>query len=153
MAKRAKIGDIVEISTTKGLAYAQLTHKHPMYGELVRVVEGFHSVRPAIGDVADRDTRFVTFFPLTAAVSRGIFQIVGNAPVPEPSKQFPIFRSGTPDPQTKKVANWWLWDGQNEWRVPSLSPEQQKYPILGIWNDTLLVERLEQGWKLEDADW
>jgi len=33
MAKRPKIGYIIEIATTRALAYAQLTHKHPMYRE------------------------------------------------------------------------------------------------------------------------
>jgi hypothetical protein len=38
-----KIGDIVEIETSDGLAYVQFTAKHttpPVFGELVRVLPG-----------------------------------------------------------------------------------------------------------------
>jgi hypothetical protein len=151
--KRPKIGDIIEIPTVRGLAYAQFMHKHPIYGALLRVIEGFHSLRPAVQSVAQLPTQFVAFFPLGAAVSRRIFEIVGNEPVPLESREFPIFRSGTPDPNTKRVQTWWLWDGTNDWRVSELSPEQRKYPILGTWNDTLLIERIVQQWRHEDTDW
>jgi hypothetical protein len=42
--KRPRIGDVVEISTPRGLAYAQFTHKHvtpPKFGALIRVAPGF----------------------------------------------------------------------------------------------------------------
>jgi hypothetical protein len=42
MMRPARIGDVVEIPTARGLAYAHLTHKAPIYGHLIRVVEGFH---------------------------------------------------------------------------------------------------------------
>src|SRR5713101_3185521 len=50
MAKRIKIGDVVEVPTSKGLAYAQVTHihneEHSSYGPLVRIVPGFFTKRP-----------------------------------------------------------------------------------------------------------
>lgn len=33
--------------------------------------------------------------------------------------------------------------------VQTLTPEQKKLSQIGIWNDTLLRERLESGWTLE----
>ena len=47
MAARLKIGDIVEIKTGKGLAYAHYTHKHKQYGALLRVFRKFYGVRPS----------------------------------------------------------------------------------------------------------
>ena len=45
---------------------------------------------------------------------------------------------------------WWLWDGEKEWKVGTLSPEMRAFPILGIVNDTALIEMIEAGWKPED---
>jgi hypothetical protein len=149
-----KIGDIVEIATKRGLAYAQFTHKHKMYSALLRLLPGFYDQRPAdLACLASSGTKFVTFFPLGAAVKRGIVEIVGNTTVPDEAKAFPLFRSGIPDRDTKKVNTWWLWDGEKEWRVGELTPEQMKLPIRGIWNDTVLVERLEADWLPENNSW
>jgi hypothetical protein len=56
-----------------------------------------------------------------------------------------VSRGGTPDPKTKKVAVWWFWE-EKEWKVGELTSEQRKMPIRGIWNDTMLVHRIEIGW-------
>ena len=147
---RLMIGDIVEIKTLKGNAYAQYTHKHSQYGSLLRVFKGFYSSRPVvIEDIMKNDIQFSIFFPLKAAVTQRIVEIVGNIPVPKPLEQFPMFRAGIADPVTGKVSVWWLWDGKNEEKVGSITNEQRKLPIRGVWNDTLLVERIESGWMPE----
>jgi hypothetical protein len=152
--KRPKIGDIVEIKTGKGLAYALYTHRHstpPKFGDLVRVFAGLHEHRPVpITTVTTDDILFTTFFPLGAAVNREIVEVVGHMEVPDALKAFPVFRTGTPDPKTKRVAVWWLWDGSKEWRVGSLTHEQALYPLRGVWNDTLMIERIERGWRAEN---
>lgn len=147
MAKRVRIGDIIEVPTARGLSYAQYTHNHPRYGALIRVLPEFFKSRPKdfVALVLNRHT-FVTFFPLEAAVKQGIFEIVDNSPVPEFARSFPLFRTGVEDPTTRKVKVWWLWDGEKEWKVGDLSTEQRKLPLRGIWNDTLLIQRIEAGW-------
>ena len=46
------------------------------------------------------------------------------------------------------VRVWYLWDGEREWRVDSLTKEQRRLPVHpGIWNDTLLVKRIVEGWE------
>lgn len=150
---RIKVGDVFEIRTTKGLAYAIYTNNHsdpPKYGALIRVFDKIFPARPTkMRDLLDVRVRFETFFPLQSAVNKGIFPIVGNLKVPEKLLTFPIFRTGMVDPKTKKISNWWLWDGQKEWPIGSLSPEQRKFPILGVWNDINLVQKLEEGWRPE----
>jgi len=144
-----KIGSIVEIATQKGLAYAQYTHKHNQYGALLRVYSGFHETRPnhiALSSILESAPIFLCFFPLSAAVNRGIVSIVDNTSLPLKSLEFPIFRAGVVDPSTGKVATWWLWDGEKEWRVGELTNDQRKLPIRGVWNDTLLIERIESEW-------
>jgi len=144
---RLKIGDIVEIPTVKGTSYAQYTHAHKMYGALLRVLPGFFKESPDNwSNLVSSVEKFVVFFPLKAAVGQKIFSIVANQPVPETSKEFPTFRAGVVNPETNKVGVWWLWDGEKEWRVDSLSKAQKKLPIRGVWNDTLLIERIVSGW-------
>ena len=82
-------------------------------------------------------------------MNRAIVSIAGNVGVPDALKPFPIFRDGVADPRTGKVANWWFWDGEKEWRVGDLTHEQRLMPIRGVWNDTLLIERIETGWTPE----
>ena len=149
MAK-IKIGDVVEIKTSKGLAYAQYTHKHKQYGALLRVFDGFHVVRPIdFTGIANSCPKFSCFFPLSAAVDRNIVLIASNANVSDDMKVFPVFRAGMIDPSLKKVVTWWLWDGEEEWRIGSLSKDQRRFSIRGVWNDTFLIERIESGWTPE----
>jgi hypothetical protein len=145
-----KLGDILEIPTPKGLAYAQYINRHKKYGALLRVFSSLHDRRP--DDVKDAvgDVQFVCFFPLQAAVNQEIVAVAGNAPVPKDTSVFPTFRTGVVDPATGKVTVWWFWDGEKEWRVGTLTPEQRSMPIRGVWNDTILVERIVSGWRPEN---
>ena len=151
MSKRAEIGDIVEIATPKGYAYAQYTHKHPTYGALIRVLKGIFKEKPEnLLNLKTGEYQFITFFPLGAAVNRGVVNIVGNLPLPEKSKVFPVFKAGTSD-LNGKVEVWWLWDGEKEWKVGKLKKEQQDLPLRGVINDTLLIERICNGWSHRDV--
>ena len=148
--RRIKLGDIFEIATPKGLAYAQYTHKHKEFGELVRVFNGQHTVRPNDLRNVMAEVQFLCFFPLQTAVNRDLVTIAGNAPIPKEAAEFPTFRSGIVDPTTGKVEQWWFWDGEKAWRVGTLTPKQRKMPIRGIWNDTLIIERIVDGWTAEN---
>ena len=49
--KRPRIGDVFEIETPKGLAYAQFTYNYkepPVYGVLIRVLPGLYESRPLL---------------------------------------------------------------------------------------------------------
>ncbi len=89
------------------------------------------------------------FFPLNAAIDQHIVSIVANVALPSDAQKFPTFRAGVVDPATRKVGVWWLWDGEKEWRVGQLTVEQRCLSIRGVWNDTLLIERIESGWTPE----
>lgn len=147
---RIKFGDIFEIPTPKGLAYGQYLLRHKEYGALVRMFSRFHDRRPSNLRETIGDVQFICFFPLQAAVNRDIVTIVGNAPIPKEASTLPTFRTGVVDPTTGKVALWWFWDGEKEWRVGALTPEQRYMPMRGIWNDTLIIERLVEGWRAEN---
>lgn len=144
------VGAVVEIPTRRGLAYAQMSHDHPTHGPLLRVLPGFHAERPQdLGPVVAQRESFVAFFPLKHAVRQNIFEIVGQAELPETARTFPLFRAGVPDRDTRKVKLWWFWDGEKEWRVGSIDAKQRRMPLREVVNDTLLVERIEQDWTPE----
>ena len=148
---RPRIGDVIEIPTPTGLTYAHFTHKHdvpPKFGALIRILPGVFSERPSeFAHLVKQPPVFVAFFPLGAACNRRIVQVVANEPLPTSSQSFPIFRNSHRDRAGKRTGPWFLWDGSREWRVDRLSEKELRaYPPLGVWNDTLLVERIVAGW-------
>ena len=150
MGRRIKVGDIVEISTNKGFAYAQYVLKKERWGALIRILPGLFDERPGdLCELAAKESRFVTFFPLQQAVNKDIFQVVANCEVPESAKEFPVFRAAGHVDRQGRVANWYIWNGEQSWQVDHLTEEQLRLPIRSVWNDTLLIERIEQGWTPE----
>ncbi|MEO8926500.1 MAG: hypothetical protein ABI306_04985 [Caulobacteraceae bacterium] len=147
---RPKIGDVIEFIVQDYPMYGQFTHKHirpPRYGHFLRLFSGRHAVRPKnLEDCIAGVPVFSCFFPLSVAINCGMVSAMGNTPIAPPLRQFPVFRCGVNDPKTNKVEIWWLWDGEREWRVGELTAEQEQFPVRGIWNDTLLIERLPSGW-------
>ncbi len=123
MPRRTRVGDVIEIPTPSGLAYAQVTHKHDQFGHLIRVLPGLHAQRPtALALIVRGPSAFVILFLLTSELRRKSVAIVENLPVPDHSKAFPLFRCGTPDLTTKRVKTWWFWDGNESWPVGTLTP-------------------------------
>ncbi len=153
MAK-LEIGTIVEFCTSKGLAYAQVSHNHQEYSNLLRVYDGFYDHRPYhFEPIVNQPVRFSAFIRLNSAVKRGNVEIAGRVAVPQNLQEFPLFRAGSYDLATDTNGAWWLWDGQREWMVGDLSADEWKYPLRGVWNTALFVERLESGWVQEGARW
>jgi hypothetical protein len=149
--KRPQIGDVIEIETPRGLAYAQYTHEHrepPRFGSLLRVLPGLFATTPSdFTDLVAQEERFSVFFPLGAALNRGIFRIVANEPVPEAKRRFPIFGALSGD------GTMWLWDGRREWKSRS-GRERTPRALLATWNDTLLIERTaDEGWTPGEGDY
>ena len=148
--KRLKIGDIVEMETCKGLAYAQYVYEHrepPELGSLVRVLQGFHDEQPdlqTIERLVKKPHRFVTFTPLGSHIWHGDAIIVGNYPVPVCAQRFPVFKSSV-NPYSPD-AIWWLWDGKNSWKVGTLSKEEQsQYPTESVYNWGGFLDYVETG--------
>ena len=149
--KRVRPGDIIEIPTSNGMSYALYIMKKIQWGALISIFNKNYETRPAnVESSVSGSPSFQIFFPLTTAVNRSIFLVVGHISLPSEASQFPLFRDGVPDPITRRVGVWWLWDGENEWRVGDLSPEQRKLPIRQIANDTMLIHLIESGWTPEE---
>jgi hypothetical protein len=143
-------GRIAEIPTPAGLAYLQLLRRDPEYGDLVRVLPGLFDVRPAApGDLAELAERFVAFFPFSAALRTGLIAAVGEAPLPPGAwKQRPMRRAGARS-RDGRVQNWIITENGRERFVEHLSESERKLSIAAIVNDTLLAERIANGWTPE----
>ena len=152
-ARKVSVGDIAEIPTSRGLAYAQCSHVHPMYAHLLRVLPRFYDRRPANLEIEIcQKEAFLVFFPLQTAVNAGIFKIVGHCGVPGHVTEIPEFSTGLQDRVTKKVKEWWLWDGKRETRGGEIHDSRRGTRIPEVWSAPLLVENIERGWEARDED-
>ena len=126
MAKRVKIGDLVEMPIEHGDAYAQYTHKHARYGALLRV---FSEVYPAgasdLESVIEGKVQFSIFCQLQSAINDGFMSVVSNLSIKDEHADFPLFRSGFVDPFTRKVGKWWFLNGNEGWQVGTITEEQK----------------------------
>ena len=149
---RANVGEVFEIKTPNGYGYFQITHIHserPKFGHLIRVLGEFTSPQNDPAAVAALPTKFKIFFPAADALKKGLIRSAGSADIPKVDIAFPLFRNGTRDPKTKQISDWWLWNGTKEWRVGKLSKEQYSLPQPAVVNDTLLAQRIAEGWTNE----
>ncbi len=145
---RIKTGDIFEIKTSKGKAYLHYIFKDETNGDLVRVLPGLYYDQPDdIEGLASEDESFLVFFPLSAANRKKIVEKVGH------------YRSDLTRPEYMRTEHYirgeflgWHIINTDTWQrelVKELSDSQKQLSPWGIWNDTLLVERLEEGWTLD----
>ena len=150
---KINIGDIIEIKTKIGFFYAQYTHKDDENGALIRVTKNCFDRRPSdLQEIVDAEVGIITFFPLSIAIHRKIFPLIGNLPVPKQRQKFPVFRVRGHVDREGRVKQWKFWNGEKTWPdkwLTNLTEEQKKLNIAGIWNDTYLIERLEESWTPE----
>jgi len=149
--KRPRPGDIAEIMTPTGMGYFQFCWKDSSLGYFVRVFSETYLTRPTdFALIAAAPERFTVFFPLGAAASRGLVQLVANEVIPERHRgRTPLRRRGAID-REGRVITWIIDDGVEQSVVSTLTPEQAQLSPAAIWNDTLLAERIAAGWKPED---
>lgn len=148
---RARIGDVVELDTPGGLGYLQFVRKVPGTGSMIRVLPGVYSARPDLDELVAGPTSYCVFFPVGPAANRGIVRIIGTYPIPEHAQAFPLMRApGWMLGFTPPNPIWWLWDGTREWRVTELDTAGLHASPNAHWNDTLLAERMAEGWSPAD---
>jgi hypothetical protein len=160
--KKATLGDILEVTTPRGLAYLQYTHEEGSMGSLVRVLPGLFPVRPKDLFALGRQKEvYFTFYTLDDALKRRDAEIVSNQPIPESARAHPIMRAAKGHDATGKTHAWTVvradmpFTPENLKRAPkytSLTPDLAKLSIHQIWPHGLLVKRLAQEWTPERAE-
>jgi hypothetical protein len=149
--KRARLGDVLEVSTPRGLAYIHYTYfTYRPYFEAIRVLPGFFTTRPADFTTLVANPRaFFAFYPVRPAVSQGLVEVVANHPVP-PGQAFPaVYRRAGARSRDGRVLAWLIFEGTKQTLVRELSEEQRYLPIDRIWMHDSMVSALTNEWRPE----
>lgn len=149
MAKMVKLGDILEIKTSDGYSYCQVTHKTPSHGYfIVAFKEKFPNKQTNLNDIAQSKVLFKTFYFVKIALKNGLVEIIGNAPIRNELQEFPIFKTSLPPELTGGKRAWRLWYGKEEGSstVKKLTKKENKYPLLQLVGHYQLVLLIEKKW-------
>jgi hypothetical protein len=146
-----RIGDLFKLESDGIVAYLQYAAEDERIAQLVRVLTPYE--RGLIGDPADlvgQNEQFLLYFPLKKALREKIVQKIGSFALPD-SFQTPAFMR-TKHMIGSELKGWHIVNVETWERVlvAQLTEEQKKLSPWGIWNDTLLIERLKAGWNLEN---
>ena len=146
--KRTKIGDVFEIDTPKGKGYFQYVYSDKKMGELIRILPGLYSHTPEeMSSITAEKEMYFVHFPLNAAYKQGIVRLVGNFALPEELEIPRKMRDDFVDRNGNRIC-WHIVDYET-WKresVKELTDEQKRLSQWGIWNDTLLIQRMAEGW-------
>jgi hypothetical protein len=144
MTKRAKPGDVLELTAPDGVVYLQYLGKHPEYGDGVAVCPNKQRV-PVEVNAEFFNESYVTFFPVGAAVAQGLASVVGHLPCAGLPKK--VRRPGVR--LANRIESWIIEDGSSEVVRQRLSESELALPIAAIWNYSFLLQRLTEGWRPE----
>jgi hypothetical protein len=149
---KIKCGDVFEIKTSKGYGYFQCVKEAPATDvEIIRIFPGVYTNEGEANLnrlVGEKELYFIQF-PLKYAVKKKCVRLVGNFSVSNaviaPRYYRSMHKIGT------DFVCWQIVDSQTLQRrsVDVLSNEEKKLSPWGAWNDTLLAERIAEGWCLE----
>jgi Regulator of ribonuclease activity B len=149
--KRARLGDVLEVSTPRGLAYIHYTYfTDEPYREVIRILPGFFTTRPAdFSDLVNDPKAFFVFYPARVAVSQGVVEIVAHHPV-RPEQAFPAaYRREGASNREGRVLAWFICEGTKETMVRELTEEQLYLPVASIFLHDSLVSALTEEWRPE----
>lgn len=143
---------MIELATSKGLAYVQYSARSD-FGELVRVLPGLFRQPPEdFQPLVEERERFFAFVFIPPYLPKGDVRIVARLEVPPRAQGIPLMKFSLPLPSGAISQDWWLTDGDRQWHVGDLTPEQEELScgetILPL---DLLIERIETGWSPRDS--
>ena len=147
---RLKIGDVFEIVTSNGTGLFQYVHKDETIGELIRILPFLLEEGYVLEDeLVKKKELYLIHFPLGIALNQKLVTKKGSYRVPQDFKLPNKFRS-------EHLVNgeficWHIidYDTWKREKVERLSDEQKQLSPWGTWNDTLLKQRLVEGWTLD----
>jgi hypothetical protein len=143
---RLKPGLAFWIVCDLGFAVGLMTHHRPKIGHLVWIAQPMFDDAPTVDDVAKIDQwRWPVFFPLGAALHRGIVTKIGDIAIPPTLQSWPLMRGGN------RQMGWRLVNLAEPESLPLTTATDPTLPIYSIVNDTRLKEMIVSGWRPEDA--
>lgn len=149
---RIKYGDVFEIATSKGFGYFQCVKETPKTEcEVIRILPGtYENVEEAnLANLVNEKELYFIQFTLKYAVKKKCIKLIGNFKVPEQVVVPKYYRDR--HIVRGEFINWHITDSETLKirSVKDLSEEEKKLSQSGIWNDTLLSERMAAGWTLD----
>ncbi len=141
-----KVGDVYEIQLSGGnKAYAQYIYEDRAYGSLICVFDLISTEDASLNVILSSPQRFP---PVISDISRGIrdniIKPIGRAVVLQ--FNYPGFVVWKEDDRNRKPASWYLWDGNDFYRLASELPKKfRRLEYLRVWSAQEIVERIETG--------
>ncbi|MCA9039234.1 MAG: hypothetical protein KDA65_02690 [Planctomycetaceae bacterium] len=149
--KRPQIGDVIEIPTPEGIAYAWYTHKNEKWGEFIQIFKGLYpEPQSDLSNVLCQPLPYGTFYDLTWSIKQTEVRIVENVPLTEEQVKLPLFKKANCELRSWKALSWSLWDGKDYQNLDYLAPEYYDLPCLEIPSYLAIVEHIVQGWTNAD---
>lgn len=143
-------GDVFKIQTNIGFGFLQFIDKTIDKTHYIRVLD-FISKEGTISQIEiNKPERWCTEFILSIAQRRRIIDKVGNFKIPSNFKISRYARSKHVIPN--KISGWHIVN-RNTLKLTykeQLSSDELLLSPDGIMNDTYIIERLEEGWTLEN---
>lgn len=146
---RARIGQVLEIATERGLAYVQYVSRHGKYGDTIRILPGLFTTRPRDFSRLVHGHAYFAFYPLRMAVAQNLITPVAIEPIPVGLERPQRLRRRGAIANDGRVETWLVIDGDREELRSELSLDEKRLPIASIWNHALLVQRIAEEWAPE----
>ncbi|MBL8695793.1 MAG: hypothetical protein JNJ88_16995 [Planctomycetes bacterium] len=149
----ARPGDVLEIRTAKGFAYAVISHIHPAHGALLRVLRGFRRDRPATWDwVALAPLQLSVFCYPTAVFAGNEIVVAHRGAVPASLSAWPQFKAVKPGATGAAAGVAAVVDLEEEKSIPGAEagPDAMSLPTLETTDPALIVAYVEE--EFSDAD-
>lgn len=150
---KIKYGDVFEIETPKGKGYFQCVKEAAATEvEIIRILPGIYSMQENvdINSLVEENELYFIQFPLKYALKKKCIKLIGNFKVKDevivPRYYRSMHKIGT------EFICWHIVDSETLQRrsVDELSEEEKRLSPWGSWNDTLLAERMADGWSLDN---
>lgn len=148
--KKIELGDIFQLESDKGYIYLQCVRIPEDKRQEVELIRVYYDVQPTQTtdlSLIQKSSYFYVNFVLQAAYNRNIVEKTGNASLESDFTPPRYFRTENPFEE-----GWQIVDSVTMHRQSfnNLTEEQKKLSPWGSWNDTLIKERLNGGWTLEN---
>jgi len=148
---KIELGDVFEIKTESGnkiyIQCVEIPEDVVNEIELLKIFYDLHQVRPDDISSIINGGFFYNRFALKAAVKKKIVTKVGNIQLPNDFESPLYYRTENDFGEGWQIVNAKTWYRET---VLTLSDDQKKLSPWGSMNDTLIIELLENGWKLEN---
>ena len=150
--KNAEIGSVFAIKTSIGYGLFQVVQKNDVGIDVVRVLQStIQNIEQFSPKLLQEHERYFIKFAVQSALNKKLITFIGEYPVPTSVKIPKKYRMLDYVPH-KNIRNWYIVDAKtnNLKLVSSLNKKILSLSCDGIWNDTFLIERIEEGWTLEN---